>query len=337
MNSRELVYATLDFQCPPRVPRDLWALPASFIGREAPLKALLDLHPLDIAAAENQTAFAVTGTFDVGRYTDPWGSEWRVLQQGMLGEVTRGALNDYARISEYTFPIAAADHGWESTAASIAAQREKFILSGWNNPWERMQFLRGTENLFADLSDPDIEEIYLLRDGVFAFYRAMVERWVTFDIDAVVFGDDWGSQRGLLISPAKWREFFRPKYQELFDIVLDAGKRIFFHSDGDIRAILPDLLAMGVNALNSQVWCMGLQSLASYAGKITFWGELDRQQTLTTGTPSDVCQAATQMVKALHRNGGLIGQCAIDQLTPLENIEAGLTAWNQAFETLVSL
>lgn len=327
MTSRELVQATLDFQGPERIPVDLWVLPAIYIGREQAVKSLLSRHPTDFHRARYRDPLAHPAAYTRGSYLDAWGCRWLVLQDGMIGEVKESPLADYSDLAGYHWPAEGVNRGWENTAADIAAHRDRFILGDGGDPWERMQFLRGPANLYMDLADPNCEELYVLRDRIFAFYRAYVERWITFDIDGVIFSDDWGSQRSLLISPAKWREFFRPKYQELFDIVRNAGKRVFMHSDGYIVDIYPDLIEMGVNALNSQVWCMGLETLAPFAGKITFWGELDRQRLMPHGTPAEIRQAAGRMVSALYRSGGLIGQAEVDGLTPMENVEAALTAW----------
>ncbi|MHB9132981.1 MAG: uroporphyrinogen decarboxylase family protein [Armatimonadota bacterium] len=333
MTSRELVYATLDFQRPERLPRDIWLLPAAVKGREDAVNALLAKYPTDFAGAACQNPYLSISSYTPGTYVDAWGSEWQMLQEGIIGEVKRSPLEDYNQLASYSWPTAAADAGWENTAASIAAQHDKFMLGYCGDPFERMQFLRGTENLYMDLAE-DCDEVYELRDQVFAFYRQIVERWVRLDIDAANFSDDWGSQRGLLISPTKWREFFKPKYKELFDIALDAGKRIFFHSDGYIADIYPDLIELGVSALNSQVWCMGLDTLQPYVGKITFWGELDRQHTVPQGTPEDIKHAQRQMVETLYRDGGLIGQCEADNLASLDNIEAALGGWDEAFKQL---
>ena len=100
--------------------------------------------------------------------------------------------------------------------------------------------------------------------------------------------DDWGSQRSLLISPAMWRTYFKPMYRDYVQIAHAAGKKFFMHSDGHILAIYPDLIEIGVDALNSQIFCMGVEQLAPFAGKITFWGEIDRQHLLAFATPDEV-------------------------------------------------
>lgn len=328
MTSRERVYATLGFQGPDRIPTQLWTLPAAYARHGDALHALTARYPGDFGGVGGESIFDID-CYQPGTSVDVWGCEWLTLLPGAIGEVKRAPLADYAALASYRWPKPIFGPAWAQAPASIAAQQDKFLIAWAGDPWERMQFLRGPENLYADLADEDCAEVYELRDRVFDLVRVYVEHIVTLDVDAVSFFDDWGSQWSLLIRPAKWREFFRPKYQELFDIVRNAGKRVFVHSDGYIVDIYPDLIEMGVSALNSQVWCMGLDTLAPFAGQITFWGELSRQTLLPHGTPAEIAQAAAQMVTAFYRNGGLIGQGEVDGLTPLENVEALLSCWGK--------
>jgi uroporphyrinogen decarboxylase len=87
---------------------------------------------------------------------------------------------------------------------------------------------------------------------------------------------------------------------------------------------------MGISAINSQLWCMGLEKAEPYAGKITFWGEISRQTTLPNGTPDEIRAAAAMMKERLWKNGGLIGQSEIGRDVPMQNIDALLTCWNSA-------
>ncbi len=98
-----------------------------------------------------------------------------------------------------------------------------------------------------------------------------------------------GAQRGLLISPKLWRGFYKPLYAEYCRIAHAAGKFVFFHSDGHIMEIYPDLIEIGVNAVNSQLFCMDIEEIGRrFKGQITFWGEIDRQNVLPFGTVDDV-------------------------------------------------
>ena len=71
-----------------------------------------------------------------------------------------------------------------------------------------------------------------------------------------------------------------PLYRDYIEIAHGRARKIFMHSDGHTLAIYPDLLELGLDAINSQPFCMGVEHLAPYAGRITFWGEIDRQHLL---------------------------------------------------------
>ena len=327
MTSKERVIRTLKHDHPDRVPIDLWSLPATQAGYESELPRLLERYPLDIAGAARTDPMADGRIYTKGTYVDPWGVTFLNLQDGIFPEAKGHPLADWSALEDYRIDMSVLDQGWEVTEESIRDNRDKFIVCGGINPWERMQFLRGTEALYMDLMEQPAE-VFALRDMVFGYYRELIRRWVSFDVDAVFIADDWGSQRALLIPPRIWRSFFRPAYQAIIDIAKGAGKYVFFHSDGNILEIYDDFIAMGVDAVNSQVWCMGLDEVARWAGKITFWGEISRQDTLPHGTPEDIRAAALQMKERLWQDGGLIGQSEAGPDVPLANIEALLTAWN---------
>ena len=111
------------------------------------------------------------------------------------------------------------------------------MLSGvCARPFERLQFLRGTENLYMDLAY-DSAEVRTLIEMVRDFYREDVTLWSRSAVDGVFLMDDWGSNTSLLISPEMWRAYFKPIYREFCEIIHRAGKKVFFHSDGNIEAI----------------------------------------------------------------------------------------------------
>ena len=139
-------------------------------------------------------------------------------------------------------------------------------------------------------------------------------------MDGLGFMDDWGSQRTLLISPDLWRTRFKPLYREYAEVARASGKYLFMHSDGWIADIIPDLIEIGVNALNSQVFCMTPERLAPFAGRITFWGELDRQHLLPRGTTEEIREAARTLRKHLYRDGGLVAQCEFGLGARPENV-----------------
>jgi uroporphyrinogen-III decarboxylase len=183
-----------------------------------------------------------------------------------------------------------------------------------------------------------------LRDRLHEFSLKEMELVAASDADAVSFMDDWGSQTSLLISPVLWRSFFKPLYKAYCDILHAKGKYVFFHSDGNIEAIYPDLIEIGVNAVNSQLFCMDMEALgAAYAGKIVFWGELDRQFVLPFGTKVEVEAAVARAVRAFigkdgarqgaavgrGRRTGVIAQMEWGIADPAANIETAFQAWDR--------
>ena len=126
-----------------------------------------------------------------------------------------------------------------------------------------------------------------------------------------------------------WREIFKPLYKDYCDIIHSAGKSVFFHSDGFIEPIIEDLIEIGVDALNAQLFCMDIEELGrKYGGRLTFWGEIDRQHVLPFGTTEDVDKAVTRVRTALdHGKGGVIAQCEWGKDNDLPNIEQVYQSW----------
>jgi uroporphyrinogen-III decarboxylase len=174
-------------------------------------------------------------------------------------------------------------------------------------------------------------ELFTLRDIVHEYFLKEMELWAKMDVDAVGFMDDWGAQNSLLISPDLWRSFYKPLYKDYCDILKKAGKYIFFHSDGHIRAILPDLIELGVNAVNSQLFCMNIEEIGQeFKGKITFWGEICRQNILPFGSVEDVRNAVRRVRAALDDGrGGVMAQCEWGVRDPAANIEAVFETWSE--------
>lgn len=204
-----------------------------------------------------------------------------------------------------------------------------FVLSALSpRPFERLQFLRGTEDFYADL-------IYrpkgMLRfmGRLHDFYCEMLEQWAKTDVDAIKFMDDWGAQNSMLIDAKTWRSLFKPMYQDYTAIARKYHKKIFMHSDGYILPILPDLIEIGVDALNCQVFCMGPEKLKAFAGQITFWGEIDRQHLLPHGSLEEIRNAVERVREAFWKNGGAIAQCEFGPGAKPENVEEVFRTWER--------
>jgi len=327
LTSRERVTRTLRFEGVDRPARDVWTLPAAFFGREKELQALLDQYPTDFGPSGYHDPADESPIYTPGTWTDAWGSTWVNIQAGMIGEVKHPAIDDWSKLAHWKPPYHLLGVGFEDVNRTCA-ESTKFIMLGLPRPFERLQFVRGTENVYMDLAW-GVKEIFTLLDMIHDYYMRHLQYIVQTDVDAVSFMDDWGSRFSLLISPKMWVEYFKPLYKDYCDLAHAHGKYVFMHSDGYIMDIYEHLIEIGVNAINSQLFTMPIEEIGQrFKGRITFWGELDRQNILPFGTPDDVRAAVERVKRALwDGRGGVIGQAEFNMGYSLENIRAFFEAW----------
>lgn len=327
MTPRERVIRTLRFEGIDRPARDIWTLPGAFYGRERELHALLDQYPSDFGDSGYVDPVDESPLYEPGLWTDPWGSTWQNIQRGMIGEVKHPALADWADLDQWQPPYELLGQGFDEVN-STCANTDRFVFLGLPRPFERLQFVRGPQNVYMDLAW-GAPQVFKLLEMLHDYYLRHLAYVVETDVDAVFFMDDWGAENALLISPKMWVEYFKPLYRDYVELAHAHGKFAFMHSDGHILSIYPHLIEIGVDALNSQLFCMPIEELGQrFKGQITFWGELDRQHILPFGTPADVHAAVERVRSALgDESGGVIGQAEIGRDCPLENARAFFEAW----------
>lgn len=333
MNSRELVKKTLEFGRPTRVPRHLWLLPWAHEHFAKELAAIQSRFPDDICVAPLclKKPLATTGDpYAEGIYVDEWGCVFENKQRGIIGEVKEPLAASWDELEKIKTPeeLLSVDI---AEVNAFCKSTDLFVLSGCClRLFERLQFIRRTDNLFMDIAE-ESKDFYALIDMVHQFNIRHLELWMKTDVDGAMFSDDWGSQISLLISPDTWRKLFKPLYKEYIDIAHRHGKYIFMHSDGYIKDILPDLIEMGLDAINCQIFCMDVADIGSkFKGKITFWGEIDRQHILPNATRDEVAQAVQLVRSSLYRNGGVIAQCEFGPGAKPENVYAVFETWNKS-------
>ena len=335
MTSKELVLQTIEFRNKDqRVPRDLWTLPwahdnfPQMIGK---LKNDFTWDIVDAQAVLKTPGISRGDAYEVGEYVDDWGCVFTNIHKGVIGEVKHPIVadDDWKDVSRIHFPEEWLDFDIAQVNDFCEKNQDKFLKSGCcPRPFEQMQFIRGTVNLYMDLMDPSegmIEFMKRLHD----FYCRLMEKWAKTDVDAMMMMDDWGSQNDLLIHPDLWDEFYKPMYKDYIDIAHSHGKKMFMHSDGHILRIIPKLIDLGLDVLNSQIFCMGVENLEQYAGKITFWGEIDRQHLLSTASPEEIDAAVEKVYRTLWRDGGCIAQCEFGPGGNPENVYRVFQKWEQ--------
>lgn len=334
MTSRELVYRTLEFENKTgKVPRQMWTLPYSEWNYPDMIKKIRCGYPEDIIGAPNilgERTIEEGDPYRKGTSRDAWGCLVENIFEGIIGEVRTPLVQDedWEDVSQIHIPKEWLTFDREEVNR-FCENTDCFVLSACcPRPFEQLQFIRKTENLYMDLLDIP-EGMKKFMERMHAFYCELLEEWAKTKVDALTFMDDWGSQRSLLINPAIWREIFKPMYRDYIEIAKRHGKKIFMHSDGFILDILPALTEMGLDAVNSQIFCMGLDALEPLAGKITFWGEIDRQHLLVEGTRDDIRKAVQRVKETLWREGGCIAQCEFGPGAKPENVYEVYEAWEE--------
>lgn len=313
---RERVKRCLKFEGPDRVPRQMWRLPWFDSRYPEVVKQVNQEFPDDIGILPPpyQPSPRVQGDpFAVGSYTDEWGCVFENIHEGVIGEVREPIIADVADMEKIQPP-------WEVLPSNPEKARDEvnrtcdesdlFWHSGCcARPWERYQFLRGSENAMLDLHmypEKVAKGLKIIQD----YYLKEMEFWATTNTDALFCMDDWGSQLSLLIPPDIWREVFKPLYREYGELAKASGKFLFMHSDGYIMDIYDDLIEAGIDAINSQIFLMDMEELAQKVkGRITFWGEIDRQHVMVSQDEEEVREAVRKVKRHLYDPaGGVIAQ-----------------------------
>ena len=146
--------------------------------------------------------------------------------------------------------------------------------------------------------------------------------------EILFYGDDFATQQGLMISPEHWRRFLKPTYRKVFDLAHSYGLKVWFHSCGTFRPVLPDLIDCGMDVWETvQAHLKGNEpgALKREFGKhITFYGAINTQMTLPHGTTDAVRAEVRERIDVLGRDSGYI--CGSDHGimpdVPIENVLA---------------
>jgi uroporphyrinogen decarboxylase len=236
----------------------------------------------------------------------------------------------------YTFPSKELffDPMLEDTAKKNTGERpDSFhvIRIGWGlfeNCWRTVGF----ENaLIYSITEPTFFEELL--DRLTELHLSHVEQCRKVTADAVMFGDDWGDQRGVLLGPDRWRRFIKPRWARIYRAVHDQGKMVISHCCGSVADIMDDIIEIGLDVLESvQPEPRGMNPYdlkERWGDRITLYGCLGSQSTIPLGTPEQIRSEVRQLCRRMGRGGGYILHPAkeLQPETPVENAVAVLEAF----------
>lgn len=327
MNSRERVLRAIQFGRPDRPPISHAILPSAQYHYGEALKAITDSVPEDFgwSLLPDLPPEKLPALYKEGLHRDDFGTLWKVTEQGRCGiPVEYPIAADWSNYADFKWPVFGAGvPTYRLYSGHMQGEDSGYYARGaWITFFEQLQQLHGFEETLLDIAT-ERPEVYRLRDDLLRFNLDWLDRWLASDYQGLHFADDWGSQTSLLISPRTWRSFFKPVYAEMFSKVKKAGMHVWFHSDGNIIQIMPDLLELGVDVLNCQASVIGLEKLKPYAGKICFRTDIDRQHVLPFVSPAEVKRYIHELFETLGTaDGGIVACGEVIEDVPLPNIAA---------------
>ncbi len=349
MTSRERVLTALAHRPTDRVPRLLYeevigytpAIGRLLAGRCAP-KTPRDYFGMDITGVTEAPTRLSTDRFAewlgpdapeavASGQVDEWGVWWKAggfhhfaqVQSPLRGQLER------ERLEAYPWPDLDQPYRFAGIRERVDELHARGLaVAGFaGSVFERSWYLRGMEQLMMDmLAAPGVANDLFERTA--AFQRTMARQFAEAGVDIIITGDDVAGQKQLLMNIKLWREFLKGRLAATVEAVKSANpaSQVFYHSDGNVEAIIPELIEIGIDILNP-LQPESLDPVAikrKYGARLSLWGSVSVQRTMPLGTPDQVRAEVSNRIRDLAPGGGFILAPAhvLGPEVPWENIVA---------------
>ncbi len=318
MNSRERVLTALNHEQPDRTPRNFWAEPPTwnrlfeYFGHRDRDRIL---DELDIDLRMIESVRPPEKKLENGRYRNFWGEQYVYgnTPWGPMREDVAGALDGAASLDElaaFDWP-SPDDFDYSGLSEQCRRWNDRALLYGWADVWQRPSLVRGMQNMFVDMVEHPDRAHFLSRQFT-DFYKEDYTRAAEATggrIDLFIVISDLGSQKGPLISKKMFREFVAPYIHEMCDHIHSLDAKVLFHSCGNIRALIPDLIETGIDVLDPIQPLPDMQPevlKADFGDRLCFHGGIDMQNLLPNGTVGEVEAESRRYQNVLGNGGGYI-------------------------------
>jgi uroporphyrinogen decarboxylase len=324
MNPREIVIEAVNHRQPPKTPYTLAFEDDTdlrlddYYGSQDWRKRLIPyIVGVQVVHTDPRTPV------DEVRVQDAYGGIWRIDRRPW--HLEKPAL-EKPSFQNYDFPTPQRFMlpGLVEEARKVIAENPNSFIMG-NLGWGL--FERSFENFLMDVSEnPDFVEESLER--MMNLYLELVDITCQQPVDGILFGDDWGEQRGIILGPRRWRQLLKPRWAKIYERVHQHGKIVFHHSCGSVADIMPDLIEIGMDFLESaQPEAAGMNPYElkkKWGDRIGFWGCLGSQSILPFGTPEEIKAEVRRLRREVGKDGGYILAPAkpLQLETPTENAVA---------------
>jgi uroporphyrinogen-III decarboxylase len=339
VTSRENFIRAIEFRNPEWTPIVFELLPALWKKHGSDLEELVFRYPQIFEGYEKgqMTAEETDPLYIEGsRFRDDWGCLWYNVQDGILGQVVEHPLTNWKDLHSLKVPDPVRQADWHHLKEEKKRERDaglpvigfpqSFAHGGF---FDRLQFLRGLENLLVDfITDPP--ELQELIEIVLDYNMKYIGQWLNVGIDVIWFHGDLGTQKGLLLSPATFRKWLKPSYARMFQTCRKEGVHVWYSSDGNILEIVDDLIDCGVSLHDPQVRANTVEGIGrAYKGRLCPLVDIDEQM-LPYCTPEDIEGQVRKITETVGSpEGGLMLYAAPSRDVPLRNIEAICKAWKK--------
>ena len=326
MTRRDVIRMAVSFDEPPYVP---WHIDFT----EKPLKQVIEHFGTgDLSAVGNHifnipNPLATFREVELDKFRDAYGTVWDRSIDKDIGTPCEYPLPE-PTLNGYTFPRVE-DYADEQSARKLI-EDNRMLFGRFEigfSLFERAWTMRSMEGFLTDMLERP-QFAHELLDAICEHDLMLLEWAMQFEPEMVHFGDDWGSQHGLIMGPRLWREFIKPRLARLYGRVREAGKVVSIHSCGDVDELFTELIEIGLDVFNPfQPEVMDVYALKrEYHGKLAFHGGMSTQRVLPFGSPGKVRQETEGLLREIGRGGGYIfaPAHATPGDVPLDNILAML-------------
>lgn len=268
-----------------------------------------------------------------GLLVDRFGTRWRMDARPFHLEEPGLKQPD---LTGYKFPDVKEffPEGWKEKALiEIEKRKDYFTVVGFGfGLFERTWAIRGFADILIDcIAEPVFYQELVER--VAELQMEMIDELLTLPADGIWFSDDWSDQRGVLLGPVRWRQFIKPYLAMMYERVHKAGKYTLSHCCGNAKEIIPDLIEIGLDVIESvQPEAMNPYELKKEFGRdMTFFGGLGSQRLVPFGTPAEIKEEVKKLCFNMAQGGGyILGPAkALQPETPTENAVAVVEAFLQ--------
>jgi len=321
MNGRECILAALDGRAPDRVP-----LALSFYHVDGAALAppgawrddLVDVGFVDFpVSAEEEDLRRRARPFDgdtrlgspsqVARY-----ARWRYHPETDRGVNPLERARTLDDLERFPFPDVSGPYVVDGLARQVDSIHAQGLAAGGNTPhlggelFEAAWRLRGLENFLLDLVCRK-EMAHFLLDRLAELARRNATALARAGVDVLALDDDVGMPGTMIISPALWREFFRPRLAGIVEAAraVKPDLRVIYHSDGHFEPILDDLVEIGIQGINplQPEHMDAVRIRRRFGPRLALWGTVGRQTTFAFASPAEIRREVRERIEALGPAG----------------------------------